>query len=460
MKIILSLLFIVNVIYASVAVVSAFKGVANIYRDGKQLKVSVGVEINKNDNIKTNDKTKLQLIFKDNTRITIGKNSDFSVEDYFYDEKIVNKARAKFRFKKGLFRTISGRIGKINKKQFKIRVKSATIGIRGTKFDVFVDKSVVKVGVYQGAIYFNDNNEITDVKSNEVFVYEYSKDIKVIKKGNLKEGAEFSNKKTKTINKKLQSTDVSDIKLTKNKDNIVQVTQSTIKQGVEEILDTKNTQVIEDDVSEKTEIIEKTEPTPQENVVKEEIVPVLKSLEKLTIDNDTNQIKNIPDLDYGYWIDPNNDDLKVDTFIDGVVTAESVIEDKLNAADGTIATYSGDIASIITDANGNKLDATGRINLNIDFASVSDPLSGNIDINSGQYKASISQGSIISNTFSTTEITDAQESFTQTNAIPVIGGSVNGKFYGQDGNSIGGTFKLNGEDNSNVKGVFGASITQ
>jgi len=42
MKIILSLLFIVNVIYASVAVVSAFKGVANIYRDGKQLKVSFG----------------------------------------------------------------------------------------------------------------------------------------------------------------------------------------------------------------------------------------------------------------------------------------------------------------------------------------------------------------------------------------------------------------------------------
>ena len=163
MKIIIILFSLVNFIYASIAFVSAFKGKAEIIRNGNIINVVVGIKINNKDTIKTYEKTKLQLLFNDNTRITIGKNSNFSIEDYLYDEKRPNKVKAKFRFSKGLFRTISGRIGKLNKSKFKIKVKSATIGIRGTEFDVLVTALETKISVSRGAVYFTQNNNIVDV---------------------------------------------------------------------------------------------------------------------------------------------------------------------------------------------------------------------------------------------------------------------------------------------------------
>ena len=407
MRILFSLLFLVNIVYASVAVVSAFKGDANIYREGQEIDVHVGIEVNKNDNLKTFNNTKLQLIFKDNTRITIGKNSQFSVENYFYDEANPSVSKAKFKFTKGLFRTISGRIGKLNKKQFKIIVKNATIGIRGTVFDVFVSNEYTKVGVYDGEVYFENNKNITNIKSNEYFIYENITDKRILKNGKFKESFEFDDKKSDKYIKTKNTKNTPKLS-TNNPNNPT----SGIKNEVNNIVNAKEIN---------------TEP----QLIKEII-------------DDGVSLNDVPDLDYGYWQDPINDNKRIDTFIDGIKTVTSVI----NSKSGT-ATYKGQIASIVTDLDGVKVDRGGTIDLNVDFGENS--INGTIEINSGQYRAEFFNATISNSEFSTTDIYSNGD-------IEVQSGSINGKFYGNNGDSIGGDFILNGADTSVVDGSYGAEI--
>ncbi len=400
MRVILSLLFLVNIIYASVAVVSAFNGSANIYRDNQKLKVYIGIEINEKDTIKTNNNTKIQLIFKDNTRITIGKNSQFSVSDYLYDETKPNASKAKFKFTKGLFRTISGRIGKLNKKQFKISVKSATIGIRGTKFDVLVTASFVKVGVYKGTVYFENLGEIVDIKEDHFFVYEYLNNKKIIKQGRLKESFEFKDD-NKQGNKLSNNIDIDPILTTTN------INTNDVRNQVEDIIDSNN--------------------NIKNTLVKE-------------------VIGSLSDLDYGYWQDPLNDNKRVDTFIEGTSVEKVINSNGGISAYGNTASYSGDIASIVTDANGIKKSSSGTINLNMDFDNQS--LSGDIDINTGEYKGYIETGYSSTSSFFTDTIVD------NSGNIAITGGKLDGKFYGDGAGVAAGTFSLTGEDSSKVEGVF------
>jgi len=117
---------------ANIGKIVALKGDAVIVRDSKEFNVQVGTTILKSDEITTKDESKLQLLFNDNTVITIGKNSNFKVHDYLYDAKN-QKYEVKFGLLKGTFRTITGKIGKIAPNKFKLQSKTSSIGIRGTQ---------------------------------------------------------------------------------------------------------------------------------------------------------------------------------------------------------------------------------------------------------------------------------------------------------------------------------------
>ena len=136
-----------------------------------------------------------------------------------------------------------------------------------------------------------------------------------------------------------------------------------------------------------------------------------------------------------------------DLYITGDITPSSVIENYINNA--TSATYSGSIASIITDPTGVTSTATGSIGLNFNFGSQS--LSGNIEVGS-DWKAAINSGSVHKYGFSSSDITTGSGS-----TVQGITGSMDGKYYGSTANSVGGTFNLNSATSGSVKGVFGAS---
>ena len=117
-----------------VGTITALKGTAFIVRDGKNIQATLGASLNEKDSIKTKDKSKVQVIFKDETIITIGKKSNFSIDEYLFDDN--NAPKAKFGLISGAMRTITGKIGKIAPDRFSVKTKTATIGIRGTNFSI------------------------------------------------------------------------------------------------------------------------------------------------------------------------------------------------------------------------------------------------------------------------------------------------------------------------------------
>ncbi len=197
MKIIILMVFLVSSVFANIAVVSAYKGDAIINRDGKILKIKLGMKIEKKDIIQTKNNTKVQLLFKDDTTITIGKNAKFSTLSYLYDENNLKKSEAKFNFSKGFFRTVTGQIGKINPKRFNIKIKSATLGIRGTRFDVFVSNDIIKAALFDGKIFLEVNNHITDIFPGQMIIYN-NKNI-ILKDGVLDESKELYKSDVKKV---------------------------------------------------------------------------------------------------------------------------------------------------------------------------------------------------------------------------------------------------------------------
>ena len=135
MKILLlTMLLLVSNLLANIGKVTAIKGDVSIARDTKILPVTLGFIIEEKDQITTSKNARLQLQFNDKTIISLGKDSVFNVEEYFFDEKQPQKTKASFKMAKGIFKSITGRIGKINPNKFKLKTKSASIGIRGTVF--------------------------------------------------------------------------------------------------------------------------------------------------------------------------------------------------------------------------------------------------------------------------------------------------------------------------------------
>jgi hypothetical protein len=433
-KILIVMFSLVSIIYANIAFIPAFNGKAEITRDGKIIDVVVGIKIKTHDSIKTYDKTKLQLMFKDKTRITIGKNSQFSVEDYLFDEEKPNKVKATFRFSKGLFRTISGKIGKLNKNKFKIKVKSATIGIRGTEFVVLVTKSNTKISVSHGAIYFTKNNIVTDVKQDQYFVHNAQTDKREVRQGSFSESKEFDLK-----NEKIKK-EASQVKITNKEEkpeisveNNVEIIEEYNKISIPEIYNTLEDKVSKEDITTLEKIIHLEDDKIFTNPVQE-----------INSNYKVESMINSPlsYLDYGYWNNADND--RVDTYITGTLTPEAVIQN--NMQQNNKASYSGGIASIITNNDGTKYSSAGMINLNINFGS--QKLDGVIDIDKGVWKANIA-GNINSTSFSSSSI-----SGTNVSRVKGITGDLKGKFYGTNADAIGGNFNLQSKNNGKVSGTF------
>lgn len=121
-----------------VALVKKLKGNAHIERDSKELIVEVGTKVFEKDIVITDSNSLVGLIFKDNTRISIGSKSKFIIEKYIF-EPSQNKEAFVTNLSKGSIECITGLISKINPDAFKIKAKTATMGIRGTHFIVTVE---------------------------------------------------------------------------------------------------------------------------------------------------------------------------------------------------------------------------------------------------------------------------------------------------------------------------------
>ena len=131
---ILTLFLLTTTLFANIGKITAIKGDASVLRDSKSIPLNLGFILKQKDKITTGKNTRVQIIFKDNTIISLGKESSFDIGEYSFDDKDPSKAKMSFKVAKGIFKSITGKIGKINPSKFKLKTKSATIGIRGTTF--------------------------------------------------------------------------------------------------------------------------------------------------------------------------------------------------------------------------------------------------------------------------------------------------------------------------------------
>lgn len=164
-NIILILCLIPSLLLSSTTIgkITSFRGSADIVNNKVTKKATLGSDLVNHDQIVTYDKTKLQVIFNDETIISIGKNSKFSVDEYVNDG---DNSEASFSMFQGAMRTITGKIGKMNPKKFKVKTKTATIGVRGTNFILAVNPADDDtVACTQGAIIVEGKNGMIDVPS-------------------------------------------------------------------------------------------------------------------------------------------------------------------------------------------------------------------------------------------------------------------------------------------------------
>ncbi|MDS1314448.1 FecR family protein [Aliarcobacter butzleri] len=160
LKIFTLLLLFASFLFANIGTVSLVEGKATILRNGQTLGANMGDKIENKDVISTQVNSKIKITFIDNTIVTIGKESSLNIEEYIFNTS-TKEAKTELNVLKGAFHTITGEIGKVNPDKFKLKTKSASIGIRGTEF--YGDEN--RIVCTQGRIIVLSNSVSVDVPS-------------------------------------------------------------------------------------------------------------------------------------------------------------------------------------------------------------------------------------------------------------------------------------------------------
>lgn len=129
----------------------------------------IGFKLNKKDKLITGDNSRAQVVFSDNTIISLGNNSKIDVEEYVYE--VGHKPKATFKFGGGIFKSISGKISKLNPTKYKLKTKSASIGIRGTIVGLDLNKDREIYMVLEGKIEVSNDTKKTIVREGRQFTY-------------------------------------------------------------------------------------------------------------------------------------------------------------------------------------------------------------------------------------------------------------------------------------------------
>ncbi|AGX86339.1 FecR family protein [Candidatus Symbiobacter mobilis] len=125
-----------NHVHASAKVVTATGTLHAVDASGKQRVVVEGASVYAGDTLVTGADGRAVLVFRDDSRMTLGGNTRFRVESFVYDEKNPQEGNFLVSLVRGSLRALTGLIGKANQKSVQFKTPTATIGIRGTGLDL------------------------------------------------------------------------------------------------------------------------------------------------------------------------------------------------------------------------------------------------------------------------------------------------------------------------------------
>lgn len=124
------------------------------------------------DVIKTERLSSAQLRFEDNAILGLREKSELNISKYHYGGKRDQGNETIMRLVSGGFRTISGSIGKANKSAYRVHTPAASIGIRGTDYDVVIAlDGMVIAAVWSGGITLANDFGALDIGSNSSYLF-------------------------------------------------------------------------------------------------------------------------------------------------------------------------------------------------------------------------------------------------------------------------------------------------
>lgn len=116
-----------------------------------------GTQIRVGDHIITGRNTRIALQMIDGSMLTLGENTEFAINNYHYSAR-AKEGSAQLELIKGVFRAITGAIGKLPGRDFHVKTSVGVIGIRGTDFwGGYLFSSSLDVALLGGAGVYVEN---------------------------------------------------------------------------------------------------------------------------------------------------------------------------------------------------------------------------------------------------------------------------------------------------------------
>ena len=455
--------------YAGIAKIVAARGDIIVTRDGKLLPAKTGFELEKKDIVTTQDKAKAQIIFEDKTVITIGKSSVFKIEEYLYDEK---NPELSFNVSKGAFRAITGKIGKIAPDRFKLKTKTATIGIRGTQILGEVGQkpeAPVRIAFTEGHGYVQTPQGTVDIEAGQITNVTPGKaptPPRAYKPTEINQMGSASGGGGETMGSSEVIDETSDEGTGPDEGEPAPGGNDDPLDdpGGEPGLDDPDPELPPIPVPEPPEVPDVSDPKDLETelgIVEDVLtadvddpMSLLPSFvdhlndQKIVIDSD-------PYMSWGAWIESDADSVNygaselLEYWVAGDLTPTTTIDEYMKDSSATY-TYRGDVEGVIYTPLIQER-ATGNMNLTFNFGN--SDITGSINM-TGKVEGTLMELSVGSATVNNDGFTI--DSFTGTiGDVDVASGSASGNFYGTDAQAVGGTFGVAGSDGvSSASGAF------
>lgn len=125
-----------NTVQASAKLVSAQGDISAIDAPGVKRKLVDGASVYAGETVETGPGAKGVLVFRDDSRLSLGAGTRFKVDSFVFDEKNPAEGRFLVSVLRGSMRALTGVIGKTNTRNVGFSTATATIGIRGTGLDL------------------------------------------------------------------------------------------------------------------------------------------------------------------------------------------------------------------------------------------------------------------------------------------------------------------------------------
>jgi FecR protein len=150
-------------------------------RGTERVPLTAGAAVNVGDTVVTGAQSHAQLRFADDALVALKPDSEFRIERYNFTGASDSGEVAVFRLVKGGFRTLTGQIGKLNRDQYQLLTTQATIGIRGTHYQVQIcaagqctnegapARSGMYGGVYEGRVIVSNSLGADEYGAEEFF---------------------------------------------------------------------------------------------------------------------------------------------------------------------------------------------------------------------------------------------------------------------------------------------------